>query len=290
MFITPEDLERYKACENGKRYIKRFHPDGFEMSELVLDHHVPKVFVHWARNNLPCTQEEKMLYDQRMKISNSEDYHCSHSLRNTKYVKYSWDIEDSCHVFNSESISNSENIVKSEQINLSKNIFFSEFVENSEKIYFGKNVISSFNIVMSSIIVNSQNIYKSENILNSSELVNCKDTTSSYFCTNCTQIENCLFCNNLNNQSYCIFNKPIGKERFEIFLAQYKKMIMGVTLDFCEYWPPEKLLVLQEPKRSSHQFLYYQALPEKFWKWARTLPNFNSMLIYNITMLPDFLV
>lgn len=289
MFITLEDLERYKACEKGKRYIRRFHPAGFEMSELVLDHHVPKTFIHWARNNLPCSEKERQLYEQRMKIQDSENYHCSHNLINTKYIKYSWNIEDSQHVFNSEFIKNSINIVKSEQVETSKNVFFSSFIEDSEKVYLGENISFSYNIIKSSAVAQSKNIYNSRNILKSSELVDCNGATFSYFCANCNNIENCLFCTNLDSQQYCIFNKPVGKERFELFVKQYNKIIKDEKINFCT-WPPDQLLVLQEPKMYGHRVLYYNNLSSKFWKWVHTLPGFDSMALYNITMLPEILM
>jgi hypothetical protein len=35
--------------------------------------------------------------------------------------------------------------------------------------------------------------------------------------------------------------------------------------------------------------LWYQPISEKFWQWVRTLPYYNSTILYSITMNETFL-
>jgi hypothetical protein len=68
VLTTLEDLERLKACENGKRFIARFYPNGFEVEKLVTERHIPDDFLHWARENLYCSEEVLEKYRARLGI------------------------------------------------------------------------------------------------------------------------------------------------------------------------------------------------------------------------------
>lgn len=285
MFITLEDLERYKACENGKRYIRRFHPQGFEMSELVHDRHIPRSFVHWARNNLPCTDQEIQLYNKRMNIQNSENFHCSHNISNSAFVKYSWNVEDSFHIFNSENIKNSQDIVRSEEIENSKKIYFSQFVDESAEVYISNNINQSSDVVNSSMVTNSSNVIDSFNIFNSSEIESCNNLTNCFFCSHCKNLLNCLFCFGIEDKEYFVFNEFVGPERYELFKKQYDKIIKSEKIEMCT-WPPEKILVIQKPKRKNISWEYYKEISSKLKKWAKTLPGFSEELFYKLTLNP----
>ena len=60
-------------------------------------------------------------------------------------------------------------------------------------------------------------------------------------------------------------------------------------LSFVDKWPSEILTKDNLPKVNDFD-KWFLPIPNKFWKWARTLPNFDSMLIYDITMLPEILI
>jgi hypothetical protein len=63
---------------------------------------------------------------------------------------------------------------------------------------------------------------------------------------------------------------------------------MEALLNFVRDWP-EHLLTEFVPETNKFN-CWYTSISEKFWKWVRTLPNFDSMLIYDITMLPEILL
>jgi hypothetical protein len=64
---------------------------------------------------------------------------------------------------------------------------------------------------------------------------------------------------------------------------------MEVQLDFIQKWPDELVAATHvTPTRKLDS--WYYPISDKFWKWVHTLPNFDLILIYNITMLPKILV
>ena len=94
-------------------------------------------------------------------------------------------------------------------------------------------------------------------------------------CINTENLQNCLFCHNLKNLEYCIFNIPVGRQRFEIYDRQYKKILKDSELCFVKDWPSnitQSILPNVDLNLSHHYVLF----PETFWNWARTLPNFNE--------------
>jgi hypothetical protein len=97
-----------------------------------------------------------------------------------------------------------------------------------------------------------------------------------------------LFCESLDGVEYYIFNKPVDKDLYEMLEEQYLKY-MGGQLNFIKEWPEDMAVsVYISPTRKFDD--WYHTISDKFWKWARTLPNYDSMLLYNITMLPEILI
>ena len=161
-------------------------------------------------------------------------------------------------------------------------------INECQKIFRGLNINESINICNSTMIVRSKNVVDSVNIFDSSEIIKCNQVLNSYFCQNCKEIKNCMFCENLEGAEYYIFNKPVDKKYFEFFEKQYLKYLTE-PLDFVRDWPENLLAAIRvTPTRKFDD--WYHPISKKFWKWARTLPNFDPMILYNITMLPEFLV
>ena len=291
MFLTLEELKKYQPCNNGWRYMSRFHPNGFDMTELVMDRHIPREFIHWAKEFLPCSEEEKKLYLIRMNIDqNSSEYYHSHDLIDSHYIKHSHKITKSSNVFYGEDVYESKDVVKCIDVDKSSRVFESQIVSESNLIYFSSNVTKSFNVVKSSVVANSKNIINGFNVFESSEIINGKNLTACHFCSECENLTHCLFCNNLTDKEYHIFNLPVSKERYLFFIEQYKKWSEGLYVEFCAYWPPENLLVFQTPKIFTHKALYYYKTEKRMWNWAKTLPGYNEQLLYEMTLLPEVLV
>ena len=288
MFITADLLREYDACGPGLKYIERFYPNGAEMIELIRDRHMQKSFLHWGREHLIVSELEEQAYCEACKIVNSKNFWHSVDILNSENIVGCKHIENCRRIFDSNDVTNSIDVSHGENVLDSKQVFDSIIIENSEKIYKSKNVSNSVNVCNSIMISNSKNISSSKNIFDCLDIIECETATNSYFCKNCANISNCLFCSDLKDAEYHIFNTPVDKKRFEVFMTQYQKY-QTEPLRFVEEWP-EELITTSIVKTLTKFDEWYKLIPEKFWKWARTLPGFDPMLIYNITMLPEILV
>ena len=288
MLITTELLQKYKGCEQGIKYIERFYPNGAEMIDIIRDRHINKEFLHWGREHLTHTAEELEAYCEACKIVNTDGFWYSVNISDSKSVVKSKNVQNGIGIFGSTDVAYSTDIVNSENVTNGHQIFYSTMIDDCEKIYKGINIVNCVNICFSTMVANSRNVIDSKNIFGSSEIIKCDTVTNSHFCQNCTDIENCLFCYDLHDAQYCIFNKPVDKNRYEMIARQYQKY-MDVLLAFIREWPCELLVEMNvAPTRKLDD--WYRPISSRFWKWARTLPHFDSMLIYNITMLPEILV
>lgn len=287
MFITTDILRKHKACEQGIEYIQQFYPNGAEMLEIIQNHHTPKEMLHWGREHLTHTEEELVAYFTACEIVNSEGLWYSQRVCDSKYVVKSQDVKTSTYVFDSTDITDSIDVVNSENVLNCKQIFHSSMIDDSEKIFRGQNITNSINICNSTMVLNSKNVIDSFSVFDSSEIIRGTNISNSYFCQDCKDIKHCIFCENLKDAEYCIFNKPVDKKYFEVFEKQYLKYLTEL-LDFIRDWPTETFTSARiAPTRKFDD--WYHPVSDRFWKWARTLPNFDSTILYNITLIPDFL-
>jgi hypothetical protein len=128
---------------------------------------------------------------------------------------------------------------------------------------------------------------RSEQCFDCSEIIQSKNLENCYFCNKCLNSKFLMFCNEISDAEYHIFNKPVTKRQFELFARQYKDF-MKEELTFVSSWPNETLIEIM-PELLVNFSQWYSSIPSKFWKWARTLPNYDPMLLYTITMNPSFL-
>ena len=288
MFVTSEILRKHNACEQDIKYIEHFYPNGAEMIDIIRDKHISKEMLHWGREHLTHTSEELAAYWEACHVINSDGIWYSQDVHSSRFVVKSKEVKGSDRIYHSEDVIDSSDIVHGETISNSAQVFTSTMVSNSSLIAHCNNITESKNICFSTMVSRSINIYSSKNVFGSSEIIKCNNVTDSYFCQDCKNIKYCMFCEGIENTEYCLFNQPIDKERFELFLQQYKRFMQS-RLAFAPEWP-ENLIGAYSPSISQKFDEWYKMIPEKFWKWARTLPGFDSMLLYNITMLPEILV
>lgn len=287
MFVTIDILKKNGACEQGVRYIEQFYPNGAEMIDIIHDRHIPKELLHWGRAHLTNSAEELSEYCKVCNIIDSESFWYSQNINGSKYVVKSKDIFCCKSVFESEDIKYSSDIIGSENVTDSSQIFYSSMIENCQRIYKSKNVSNSINVCNSTLVVNCKNIMESSDIFNSSEIMDCNSVSDSYFCNNCQNINHCMFCDGLSNAEYCIFNTPVDKTRFEILVKQYNKYLTE-ELAFVREWPCDLAVNMYIAPTKKFDDWYYP-INKNFWKWVRTMPFFDEMLIYRITMLPEIL-
>lgn len=287
MFVTAELLRKYKACDQGIRYIERFYPEGAEMVDIIRDRHVSKEFLHWGREYLTHTPEELEAYCIACNIINSDGYWYSTNITDSKYVVKSKNVKDSRGIFESSDILHCQDVVNTDDAEESGLIFHSSMIDKCEKVCKGNNIVASVNICNSTMVARSENVIDSNTVFDSSEIIRCNTATNSHFCQDCKNIDHCLFCEGLEGAEYYIFNKPVDRNLYEMLEKQYKKY-MTVQLDFISNWPKDLIAsTYVAPTRKFDD--WFHPISDKFWKWVRTLPNFDATLIYNITMFPDFL-
>ena len=288
MVLTIEKLRQIKACEPGIKYMERFFPNGAELVEIINARHIPKDFLHWGKDNLSVTEEELAAYCDVCKIVNTTGFWYSENVLDSLYVIESSNITRSERIFRSKDVEDSQDIVASEVVTKSAQVFTASMISYSSLIASSTNISESRNVCFSKTISRGVNIYNSKYVFNSSEIIKSENVTDSYFCQNCKNIKHCMFCSGIEDAEYYLFNRPVDKEQFELFVEQYKRF-MQAQLNFSLKWP-ENLIKAYSPTITQKFDEWYKPIPERFWKWTRTLPGFDSMLIYNITMLPEILI
>ena len=288
MFITADVLRQYNACGPGVKYIERFYPNGAEMIDIIKDRHIEKSFLHWGRKVFSVSEEEFQAYCDACKIENCEDFWESSAIKNSKYISKSKNVENSVGVFESTDVIKSTDIAGSDGVGDSSQIFYSSMIDTCSKIYKGTNIVESSNVCNSTMVARSKNVIDSNTVFDSSEIIGSNTITNSYFCNNCKNISHCMFCDGISDVEYYIFNKPVDQKYFEMFEKQYLKYLTD-DLEFAHDWPKDMIVnTHMSPTRKFDD--WYHPISEKFWKWARTLPNFDNILLYRITLLSEFII
>lgn len=288
MFITLDILRAHNACDQGIKYIEHFYPNGAEMIDIIKDKCISKEFLHWGREHLSHSDEEFEAYLDACNIVNSDGLWYSQDVHDSKCIIRSRNISNSQFVFDSFDIENSADIIDSEDILNSHQIIRSSMIDNSQKIFMGINITDGLNICNSKMIARSKNIDNSTNVFDSSEIFSSENVSSSHFCQDCRKIKHCMFCLGLEDAEYHVFNRPVDKSHYELLERQYLKYMTGL-LDFVRDWPEDstsKYIVTPSKKFDD----WYCSISDRFWKWARTMPNFDQILLYSITMIPEILL
>lgn len=282
--ITQLDLQVQRAPQTYLQWFKQNHPDGANVQELLVES-TPSDFLYWINGLKILDEETEKLIDNWIAFCDKKPFDCSNT-ENSFYASKSDDVKDSQYVHSSIEVNNSSSICLSSFVQDSHQIFNSEFVAFSRQVALSQNVESSNNVVKSSVIFESSNIYKSKTVLRSREIRNSDEVTDSAFCATCRKIENCLFCVDLTEKSFHIFNTPVDPARFSIIKAQYLKFL-SEGLTFVKDWPKDPLRIIT-PQVIVRFDKHYQNLPDKFWRWVRTLPGYSENILYQITFLPQF--
>ena len=288
MVVTAELLSNFTGIEKIVPYFEKMYPNGASLIDIINTKNINKQFLHWLKEHFSFSERELRAYAEACCIHNCDGYWYSENAINSTYVIHSKNVQDSRGVFHSTDITKSTDVVNCESVDNCTQVFFSNMVDECKKILRSANATRSFVICDATGIIGSKNIINSSSVFNSSEIINSTNVSNSHFCQNCKNIKHCLFCLDLENAEYHIFNQPIEKEWYEQFERQYEKY-QTADLEFVEEWPEDLLSSAVGITNKSFDN-WFVKVSERFWKWARTLPGFDSMLIYEITMLPDILI
>ena len=286
MFVTQEVLDKYNACDFGKKLIARLYPDGAEISTILENRHIPIEIFHWGYDYLPVTEGEIEQYWAACKVKDSE--HVNHSknilrsicVNQSEDISYSRNIDNCKKVTSSTLISTSEEVENSREVQMSKRIKDSTYVYGASDVSFGKQ------IVLSNMISDSQGVVHSSNIHNSNNVVGSEEISNSAFISNSKFLNNCFFCCGAEYGNGLVFNKPASPFTLnhirEVLSGEFSTQIM-YPLSF------EGDLYIEKHHFTENFGTYYQDFSKGFWDWVKTLPNYDPFVMYNLTYLPMWL-
>lgn len=281
MFVTIDILQKRGACQDYLDFFVKHYPEGAELLHLIEHSHLPYHALHWGYKWLDPNQEEQAAYWNKVCVEHSEGVDESDHISNCRLIKFSSHITNSSEVYDSENVNQSSQIHYSKFIENSNLISDSEFVEDSAKILKSQNISNCSEIVDSVYVVNSHGIFESGNIVDSKAIWYSKDITNSYFCFNCEKLSNSLFCINKIEDEYLLFNKKIDKNRFDMIVKQFNKYF-NADINLISDWEDNS------PNKVVDYRKHFENIPESFWSWVRTLPGYDSDIIYSLTFNPLF--
>lgn len=293
MFLTLEILEKYNACDEGKKWFMRHFPLGAELIDVMRDKTVTPEFLHWGYDNLPsCSLRERDYYWKKLKVEFDSRATCYHvdNITNSFWVSKSSHVSNSSHIFQSKEVKNSTNVLHGDVVVDSSFIYSGEFIYSSQRVLHCSNVTDSHDIVCSSYVVNSHSVINSFNIHNSAYVSSYVEGSTcqvrdSRFIVGCRNIKHCLFCTNIQDADYMLFNQPIEPSDYEIIMRQLDNLLDGWDMELVKNneWPGNTI-PFDTPNIQHHLRKRWDTIPEKFWRWVRTLPGYDPMIIFELTL------
>ena len=284
MFITVDILQKRGACQEYIDYFQKHYPNGIEMLYMIEKGHMPYHALHWGYKWLDPNKDEVAAYWKRVAVVNSEGVDESDHITNSKLVSFSSSVMDSTEIHRSKNINASNYIIDSEDIENSQCVGNSSFIYDSRQVLNSSNITHSEEVVESTYVVNSDGVFCSSNILEGTAIIKSHNLTNCGYCADCANLNNALFCQNIKDSQYMLFNKLIDKTRFEVIYKQFKKFSPHIQLT--EPWVKKHN---QTPRVNYNYKKHHAGISIVFWRWVRTLPNFDPMVMYSITFDPQFL-
>ena len=297
MFLTLEILDKYDIDEMTRDWFANAFPNGANLIEAIQHKTVMPEILHSLFTHLTTTPQEKEVYYNKLKIDCADRetiYHCD-DITNSRWVTRSSHVINSDYVFNSNDVDTCDNVLSSNNIQDSHSIFHSEFVYNSQDVIDSANINDSHNIVNCNYVVNSHSIINSSNVTGSAYVGGFvvgrnKHIKNSRFIEECEDIKHCLFCNKIAGAEYMIFNKQADADDYTMIVKQLDRLLKDWEMELVKdsIWPSQTI-PLDSPIIQRNVIKQYASLPESFWRWVKTLPNYDPMVLYSITYNEDLL-
>ena len=286
MFITVEILKKRGACQEYLDFFVKHFPDGVEMLEMIERGHMPYHALHWGYKWLDPNKEEIAAYWKKVSVTNSEGIDESDHVSDSTMIVRSSQVRDCECVIDSKEITGSRHVRTSEFVDNSTFVQNSSFVDASTHILHSQNVTASSEVVDSTYVVSSHGVTDSTNIINGHTIWRSSNLSDCGFCFNCTNLNNSLFCLNKEDGEYLLFNKPIDKVRFEMINKQFRRYAT-VFAEMTDLWAEN--IHGADAKKINDFRKHTEHIPNTFWSWVKTLPGYDSMIVYSLTLNPEFL-
>lgn len=286
MKITKELLARSGSCETDFMEFDKQFPDGIDIMDAIADPKITIHMLHWGRAHLQISPEAEAAYQKRLKIENCKTFAESEILKNCERIFSSRRCTDCYSVFNSEQITSSKYVKSSKMVTGSRQIRESSFITNSDLVWDSKNVTNSSMVVKSNYVSNSRTVWMSDIITHCTEVFRSKNMKNAYGCIDSSNLNNCLFCTNLHEQKDYLFNRPADLDILANVIQQYHQIVDGALpliiddIDDVSYSSGALNVRLDK---------YWTGLDKTFIEWVQTIPGFDSRIMYQITLIPEFL-
>ena len=292
MFVNLEILEKYNACENGIKTFKENYPNGVEIKDLLEDGKLQSSIIHWGFINLPVDESEKLIYFKKFNIINSLKTYFSENVEN------SYGVIGSKMVRNSQYIERSKGVEGSTNCKGSRDVSGSDFVFKSKDVVFSQKVLNSSKIRFCNEIVGCKDLYECNNMDHCENMhfsfldFGCKNSNYIGFSSNLENCTNCLFCSNLKDKSFYLFNQPVDKDYFHSVWVEFEELVKNLTLQSFLIKYDDTKTEKEGIEVDSEEVVFnniYTKIPGDVYKFITSLPEYDALTLYNITLIPKFL-
>lgn len=296
MFLTLDILERYGACESGKKWFARNFPKGAELIDVITHKTATPEILHWGYNHLTTNEAEREAYWKKLEVVtlDRDSIYNSDHVSDCTYVSRSSKVKLSNFIFNSIDIYDSNNVSSSRNVEHGHQVLSSEFVYYGEQIMHSKNVNECTNIINSDYVVRSTSVMNSAVVTDSHYIHGLaagqtRQIKNSAFIFNCQNIKNCMFCTGIHDVDYQLFNQPIDPDQFDLIMKQMKKVMDDWRAEYVKGEWPEGTIPLDFPAIQRNTINQFANLPEAFWRWVKTLPGYDPNILYAIIFQADLI-
>lgn len=292
MQITTKLLNELNAPSIFIQYIDRYYSEGgdpIDIANSLLNKNSNITgynFIYWILDHVILDDGTAAELIQLLNCIDSKNYYKSHDIKDCVNVVDSYNIINSKHIFYSNEVNNSRMVVNSSFIDKGHEIYSSNFINDSNRVINSNNCNGSSNIVNSTFCINSSSLMNCENCTDTIALYRSTNCTDAYFSSLCNHLTRSIFCYGISGDLLC-FNEPITEIQLKIIKEQYLKLFN--PLQYSTNWPSVDNLIGDIPSYTNNFKKYYTKQTDAFWKWIKTLPNYNNEILYKITCIEEFL-
>lgn len=288
MFLTQEALKKYRAQTKNIEKFNELYPNGEEFINVIKDARAPSDLLHWGYEYLPITKEEQEAYTKRLSIINCSGYFYSKNIEDCNFIFESRNCKNSELVKNSIQVENSELVIDSRKVVNCKRVFESKDIKDSNDIIQSDTIYQSNNIGISEKVYNSSSIFRSNNIFDSAMLRKCANVKNVIFSADCEKSSNLIFCSGLRGEDCFLFNRPVAPETFNQIKEEIFTQFPDISLNLFTF---NKASLAHKLGYRIFEYydIHYKSIPNEFFDYIKTLPGYDPIIMYFITLNPNFL-
>ena len=93
----------------------------------------------------------------------------------------------------------------------------------------------------------------------------------------------------MSEKEFYLFNQSIDESDYNIIVNQLKDILDGWEMPIIVQDWPKETIPLEFPKECLNITKHYAGAPAEFWEWVKTLPGFDKKIMYQLTLLHEYL-